>query len=94
MVSTELITTLRMALKLLSGAKQESPSQTVALGGQTEKLSIIDCAVQMAKSTEAPVPWFCNYCHLSNPYLTRQTFKPFLNMWYSVSPSKDSLEKQ
>jgi hypothetical protein len=42
-------------LKLLSGTTQESPSQTVAFGGQTEELSITACAVQMAKSTEAPV---------------------------------------
>lgn len=68
MVSTVLITVLRMALKLLSVTRQESPSQKVAFGEQTEELSITACAVQMAKSTEAPVPWFCLYCQLSNAY--------------------------
>ena len=46
-VSTVLRTVLRMALKLLSGATQDEPLQTVALAKQTPELSIPGFSAQM-----------------------------------------------
>jgi hypothetical protein len=77
-VSTALKIVLRMALKLLAGTTQESPSHTVALSKQTVELLIAGLAARMAESTEAPVFFFCLCSQPSTVYLNHfKLLNPF-----------------
>lgn len=58
MVSTMLKTVLRMALKLLSGATHESPSQTVALAEQPEVMvAMVGFAAHTVVSVQTLASW-------------------------------------
>ena len=82
-----------MALKLLSGTRQDVPLQTVALAKQTIELSIAGCSAQTLTEVHSSSSSLL-LLDKHRPLQLHPTFKPFSNTCHLVSPSKATSERQ